>query len=623
MKMEWYYADNTSADDSLVDEFADSKFEINRWNSFAREIIQNSIDAVDDESKPVEVVFDLNKTLSLRDIPGGMKIKDVLERCFESATNKQTKSAYKKGLEIFEKDKVYCLKISDYNTKGVKTGRDDAWGALVFDEGKSVKQRPGGGSAGSHGVGKKVPFIISTCNTVYYATKNKYEIKDIEKSDQLFQGKTVLITWKDDDNKRKYHKGWLGLIDENEEDSRNKSKPIMNEDINTVSDYFIRKDRYGTDVTIIGVNAYDIEEEIKKGIINAILDNFFVSIKENRLAISVFGEVINNSTFESIFKKYYEYNSDEAKNILNDLLNVYDDEHKKTLKIETDEGVIGEVDIYFGLGNEFNRKYYAIVRSHGMKIKEQLVRTDQAFSCFVIVKGDKVNDYLSSLENAAHDDFITKDENMDIDEKAIAAYNSLTYVVKKFLKEECKIEDAEEQDIEGLNDILSIPGQLASVHNKKHQIKKKRNKIKRDEGGERREDGEGHGGTSGQEKPRKKRGKGRGGLGGEGEIPGTLIDEYVVEPVFVKTNEGTILKFEVDKNIQKADIVVKAINSENKLDKTMGGMIASAKDERKRLKINNGKIENIKLRKNHLYSIQVNIKGDLITKLNAEIYAKE
>ena len=27
---------------------------------------------------------------------------------------------------------VYCLKVSDSNTKGVETGRDSAWGAFVF-----------------------------------------------------------------------------------------------------------------------------------------------------------------------------------------------------------------------------------------------------------------------------------------------------------------------------------------------------------------------------------------------------------------------------------------------------------------------------------------------------------
>ena len=60
MKKEWYYAENNMSDDALVDNFVDSKFGIDKWSSFAREIVQNSLDAVDDEDKPVEVVIDLN-----------------------------------------------------------------------------------------------------------------------------------------------------------------------------------------------------------------------------------------------------------------------------------------------------------------------------------------------------------------------------------------------------------------------------------------------------------------------------------------------------------------------------------------------------------------------------------
>ena len=80
--------------------------------------------------------------------------------------------------------------------------------ALVFDEGISKKQRPG--SAGSHGVGKKVPFIISTCNTVFYATKNKYKENDIIQSDLLVQGKTALINWTDENGVLKCPEGWYG-----------------------------------------------------------------------------------------------------------------------------------------------------------------------------------------------------------------------------------------------------------------------------------------------------------------------------------------------------------------------------------------------------------------------------
>ena len=91
MEFKWHFSDESCQSNRSVDKFADSKFSIDRWTSFSREIIQNSLDARDDQDQPVEVVFDLNKTLTLDDIPGGRFTKSVLEKCAETAANKQTK----------------------------------------------------------------------------------------------------------------------------------------------------------------------------------------------------------------------------------------------------------------------------------------------------------------------------------------------------------------------------------------------------------------------------------------------------------------------------------------------------------------------------------------------------
>ena len=44
----WYFAKTNKPSDTMVDEFSDSKSNLNKWNSFAREIIQNSLDVFDD-----------------------------------------------------------------------------------------------------------------------------------------------------------------------------------------------------------------------------------------------------------------------------------------------------------------------------------------------------------------------------------------------------------------------------------------------------------------------------------------------------------------------------------------------------------------------------------------------
>ncbi len=57
MDIRWFFSDELSPSDELVDKFADSKFEVNKWGSFTREIIQISLDAYDDENKPLIVKF--------------------------------------------------------------------------------------------------------------------------------------------------------------------------------------------------------------------------------------------------------------------------------------------------------------------------------------------------------------------------------------------------------------------------------------------------------------------------------------------------------------------------------------------------------------------------------------
>lgn len=623
MKKEWYYAKNNMSDDSLVDHFADSKFGTNKWDSFAREIVQNSLDAVDDDSEPVEVVFDLNDSLELKDIPGGEKIKYVLSRCHQSATNKQTKSAYEKGMEILNKDKVYCMKISDYNTKGVKSGRDEAWGALVFDEGKSVKQRPGS-SAGSHGVGKKVPFIISTCNTVFYSTKNKYLEDDTEKTDMLMQGKTVLITWKDEDGVRRYHKGWYGLYDDTLEESREKIQPLSDNNFDSINDYFIRSDRYGTDVIIVGVNAYGIESKIKKQIISAILSNFFVAIKEKKLVVTVFDERIDSSNYVDMVSRYYDSNEERSENTpLPDLINIYSKECMESVPLIVSGEKVGDIDIYFQLGNSNNKKRFAIFREHGMKIKEKAIRPDQPYTCFVIVKGKKINEQLSKLENAAHDNFITEDENMDMDKKAVNAHNEMMETIRKYIAEKCKIENVDEQEIEGLNSILRIPGQLATIRNKKHQIKKRKNKVAKKGKGIPDPKGRGFGGHGDGQGSPKKTGTGKGSIKEPGDIEGILYENYIVEPVFIKGNKKYILKFQVDRDIKNATIIIHSVNSENKIDDTMGNLIKDAYVGAQRHKIVNGKIEKLKLKKDQICEITLNIKDELVSKMKATMYIKD
>ncbi len=624
MNETWYFNDELSPSDELVDKFADSKFGIDRWSSFAREIIQNSLDAQYDDGQPVEVIFDLNKNLTLKDIPGGERTKEILELCASVATNKQTKNSYEKGLEILSKDYVRCLKISDKNTRGVRTGRDEAWGAFVFDEGRSVKQRPG--SAGSHGVGKKVPFIISGCNTVFYATKNRYIENGVEKSDCLVQGKTTLINWVDLDNKRKSSKGWYGLIGDDVNDTKNIVKPIDANNCSDINPYFLRKEEYGTDVIVVGVNIYDNESEIKGYIINAVLENYFVAIKQDKLNVEVFGEQINSNTFEDVVRKYYKEQDDKHGVTLSGCLRVYDEEVSHTEDIfDTSGNKIGSINIYFGLGSERNRKYYTIVRSHGMRIKDARVnRAYQPFAAVVYVEGEELNNLLASLENAAHDDFITKDENMEIDKRAIHAISSINDAVIKYVCEQTKIDADEGQEIEGLSNIISMPGSISSVKRKNNGPVIKRNVISKKGKGKKSKDYNGATGGSGNgEKSNKKRKGKRQPFKEGGEREGILYENYTLEPVFIKIKNDYSLRLQVSDNIRNGNLFIHSINSDGKKDNSISDYIESVMIDGTRRQCISGKVKNVSFLKDKLYDVKVKMKHNVTYQLAASICIKE
>lgn len=618
----WFYNDEQSPSDELVDKFADSKFGIDKWSSFAREIIQNSLDATDNEDTPVEVIFDLNKNLTLTDIPGGDKIKEILERCINAATNKQTKGSYRKGLEILNNPFVYCLKISDKNTKGVKTGRDEAWGALVFDEGRSVKPRPG--SAGSHGVGKKVPFIISTCNTVFYATKNKYEINGNIVSDCLMQGKTTLINWTDENNVRKSSKGWFGNLC-NDADTKNRIQPIDATQDNGINEYFIRKDTYGTDVIIIGANVYDNESEVKKYIISAVLENFFIAILNKKLVVNVFGEILTDANFYDIASKYYFKQSD-SKNDLFDCLSAYDSYiNSKKDVLNRQNKKIGSVHIYLKLGNENNKKNYTVIRDHGMRITEYRVNTaNQPYTAVVLVNGKELNALLSELENAAHDKFITEDENLDINPEAIDALGKVKNIVKQYILENTKIDEGQGQTIDGLGNIINIPGLISSIKKKTSTPSIKRNKSTRP------------GRPTKHPKPLTPS------IPGPGPIPGPtprpprpkpgqhndnakqiIFEDFKTEPTFMKGSKSYTVVFEVNEDIVNADLVINSINSEGKTDNSIGNYIDTVYYNGQSRKCTNGTIANLKFAKGTINTIEIKLKKDITYQLSASIYIRK
>ena len=155
--------------------------------SLARETIQNSLDAHDQGTEPVEVSFEVRSLQA--EAFGLQELRQAIESCHQRAATDEDQSAVEelnRALELLEPGDVAYLRISDHNTTGLT---DRHWKALVKMQGLSVKQ-PDRDALGSHGQGKYAPFAVSPLRTVFYWTAYDENGEVVEK----LLGKSVLMT---------------------------------------------------------------------------------------------------------------------------------------------------------------------------------------------------------------------------------------------------------------------------------------------------------------------------------------------------------------------------------------------------------------------------------------------
>ena len=103
--------------------------------SLAREVIQNSLDAVEAANDPVHVSFELIK------LDPAELGKDELAQAIAACKNEQRENpivadALTNAQKTISQDQILCLRVSDSNTTGL---RGENWRALVKAQGLSFK----------------------------------------------------------------------------------------------------------------------------------------------------------------------------------------------------------------------------------------------------------------------------------------------------------------------------------------------------------------------------------------------------------------------------------------------------------------------------------------------------
>ena len=139
-----YQEGETRRDSGSEKNFRDSEIQ----NSLIRELVQNSLDAVSDSSKPVEI--------KIRFTESG---KNDCARYFQDL-KPHYKASFKQPLKIAEK--VRFLVLEDFNTTGLKGKRQDDF--FLKD---NIRSDSGRSSGGSHGIGKVVFYLASLIRTFF------------------------------------------------------------------------------------------------------------------------------------------------------------------------------------------------------------------------------------------------------------------------------------------------------------------------------------------------------------------------------------------------------------------------------------------------------------------------
>lgn len=273
---QWIFSNLGSSDKVGVNESGIGIFKRQPYKGLAKEILQNVTDAKNPElpdEVPVRAKFELIY-VDLEDIPGHERLREVIHKCSEYYSDgddgEKLRSIRDAADKYFSGDtKVPVLKISDYNTtglRGVKEETGSNWTGLVRERSATNKSNA---SSGAFGVGKFAPYNFTSVRTVLYSTKT---IND----EYAFQGKAILTTFKED-GKNKQN---IGLFAD--KDSENFDAVF---DVNDIAPVF-RRTETGTDIFVLGFVKEDEDTWVEQSAIS-VIEYFFYSIYRGKLEVEI------------------------------------------------------------------------------------------------------------------------------------------------------------------------------------------------------------------------------------------------------------------------------------------------------------------------------------------------
>lgn len=421
--LKWYFATSKNAGGSGQNDPLTDLFPGGAYQNLMRESIQNSIDAMREDSELVRIEYTLRK-LSSKDFPNFLELKDHITRCEE----KTHSSKFQQMLKWIDKDEMVVLDIADYYTTGMDYDS-------LKDEGRFSKfvryygdPNSNTGAGGSHGYGKITYFNVSAIRTILVSSMY------FENNECIFEGAARLATHPTDEPKVTYSD--IGFFDGGD------GEPIQEKPEYKDGKYIFKRipadfqrHQVGTTVSIPFVDIND-DNKAKRftECCEAVLRSFFVALESGKLEIFIsfndgYEIEMTKSTLEGIFKNRFFTNPiDSVKRKIFEKLNphpywlAYKNNTEITVPQDTpiDEAVklcankqytlikeklpiLGNVSFYT-YKHESGNDLVIFMRCPKMMVyvTSQGKNTHRGFSSIFICDDEDGNKLLRHMENAAH-----------------------------------------------------------------------------------------------------------------------------------------------------------------------------------------------------------------------------
>lgn len=378
-----------------------------KFTTLVRESIQNSLDAVYDETKPVSMHFSFeNIDLPNERMPQFMEINNYIKGCMTYWKNNSDAKRVCQPMRDYISDHRYrlpYLRVADYNTKGMEYRKGDnncSFFGFLRGQGTSVKGNSNAG--GSFGFGKMAYFGFSEIYTIIISSMT-------QRQEVVFEGASMLCTNMTDGVKRVS----TGYYDDNN------GLPVTNR-LNIPEPF--RRSEPGTDINIMGIK--DSKEDIKAcmvEIVQCVLQNFWMAVYKGKLEVVIGINKINKTTLPKFMEAAFPEVSDRDSTYANPRP-YYEavkgvDERSAVCKLFKDRlPNLGKVQFYI-MRNNYTRDRFLAMRKPLMIIKDFRMNSNYGFSGVFICADEKGNELLRMTEPPAHDNWMKSRVNDKSDPK--------------------------------------------------------------------------------------------------------------------------------------------------------------------------------------------------------------